>query len=234
MGISYRDLVYSVLLHVGLLVMITMLNPFAMNIGRDFDSVAVNIISMPPLGEPELIKESAPEVAIPQATFEEPAEIPISKPESKTEKKTIEKKEETPEPKPRKDTDYKGQATKADENRAGGTDISDQLGAGTKFGSAAVDNANFQYPYYFVQAFGKIQRNWSNPVAANQPLSCIIYFKVIRFGTILDPEIEKSSGVEAYDRACLRALQAASPLPPLPKDFGDDIIGIYLEFPYKP
>jgi TonB family protein len=234
MGISYRDLVYSILLHAGLLIMITMLNPFSMNLSRDFDSVAVNIISMPPLGDPELIKGSAPEISIPQATLDEPADIPISKPESKTEKKPVEKKEETPKPKPKKDTGYKGQAAKADETQAGGTDISDQLGAGTAFGSAAVDNANFQYPYYFVQAFGKIQRNWSNPVAANQPLSCIIYFKVIRFGTILDPEVEKSSGVEAYDRACLRAVQASSPLPQLPTDFRDDIIGIYLEFPYKP
>jgi TonB family protein len=203
---------------------------------RDFDSVAVNIISMPPLGDPELIKGSMPEIAVPQATIEEEAVFPISKPEAKTEMKPVEKKEDTPKPKPkpRKDEGYKGNAQEAETSQTGGTDVSDQLGAGTKFGSAAVDNANFQYPYYFVQAFGKIQRNWSNPVAANQPLSCVIYFKVLRSGSIMDPGLEKSSGVDAYDRACMRALQASSPLPPLPSDFRDDIIGIHLEFPYEP
>jgi TonB family protein len=234
MGITSRDFVYSVILHFGLLLTITMLNPFSIGRQPDFDSVAVNIITMPPLGNPDLIKGAMPEVSIPQATVEDEAVIPISKPESKTELKPVEKKKETPKPKPEKDTGYKGDASKAKKTEAGGADVSDQLGAGTKFGSVAVDNANFQYPYYFVQAFSKIQRNWSNPVAANQPLSCIIYFKIIRSGTVLDPQIEKSSGVEAYDRACMRALQASSPLPPLPTDFRDDIIGIHLEFPYQP
>lgn len=234
-GITSRDLFYSVLLHIGLIMVITMINPFTVHMRRDFDSVAVNLISMPPLGNPELVKGSMPEITIPRATFEEEAEIPISPPESKTELKPVVKKE-TPEPerKPRRDTGYKGLAQQGDKEQAGGTDVSDQIGPGSQFGSVAVDNANFQYPYYFVQAFGKIQRNWSNPVAANQPLACIIYFKIIRSGTVLDPEIEKSSGVQAYDRACLRAVQASSPLPPLPTDFSDDIIGIHLEFPYQP
>jgi len=236
MGITSRDLFYSILLHIGLLLLITMLNPFVTGMRSDFDSVAVNIISMPPLGDPELIKGSMPEIAIPQATMEEEAIIPIEKPESKRELKPVAKKEPPPEPKkkPRQDPGYQGQTQTADKTQAGGTDVSDQIGAGTKFGSVAVDNASFQYPYYFIQAFGKIQRNWSNPVAANQPLSCIVYFKIIRSGTVLDPEIEKSSGIPAYDRACLRAIQTSSPLPPLPTDFRDDIIGIHLEFPYQP
>jgi len=215
--------------------MITMLNPFSIRGRTDFDSVAVNIITLPPLGNPDLIKGSMPEISIPQATVDEEAVIPISDPESKTDLKPVKKKEETkPKPKPKEDQGYKGDAKKSDASKAGGTDVSDQLGAGTKFGSVAVDNANFQYPYYFVQAFGKIQRNWSNPVAANQPLSCIIYFKIIRSGSVLDPQIEISSGVAAYDRACLRAVQASDPLPQLPTDFSDDIIGIHLEFPYQP
>ena len=236
MGITSRDFIYSLALHIGLLLMITMLNPFAIGIRPDMDSVAVNIISMPPLGDPELIKGQMPEISIPQATIEDIAEIPITNPESKTKPKPVEKKKETPKPKPKKEKDsgYKGQADKGETSKAGGTDVTNQIGAGTQFGSVAVDNANFQYPYYFIQAFGKIQRNWSNPVAANQPLSCIIYFKVIRSGSVLDPEIEKSSGVTAYDRACLRAVQASSPLPQLPTDFRDDIIGIHLEFPYQP
>jgi TonB family protein len=224
MEFTSRDFIYSLFLHGGLLILITLLNPFMVQMRTDFESVAVNIIEMPPLGDPTLIKAQMPEISIPQALTADEIAIPIETPESRTEPEEIERPEEKPKekpkPKPKEDPGYKGMTQKADTTQAGGTD--------------AVDNANFNYPYYFVQAFGKIQRNWSNPVAANQPLSCIIYFEVTRTGSILDSEIEKPSGVQAYDRACQRALQVSSPLPPLPSDFRSDIIGIHLEFPYKP
>lgn len=240
-AISKRDLFYSIILHGGLILMVTMMNPFVVHPSHDLESIGVNIISLPPLGNPDLIQGGKmPEVSIPQALVEDEVAIPISPPESKKEvKKVADKpkpkpKETKPKPKPEKDPGYQGLAQKADKTQKGGADISDKIGPGSKFGAAAVDNASFDYPYYFVQAFGKIERNWSNPVGANQPLSCIVYFKIIRSGTIMDPVVETSSGVPAYDRACLRAVVSSSPLPQLPTDFRDDIIGIYLEFPYKP
>ncbi|MCX6827139.1 MAG: TonB C-terminal domain-containing protein, partial [candidate division Zixibacteria bacterium] len=96
----------------------------------------------------------------------------------------------------------------------GQKDISENLGAGSPFGGAAVDNASFDYPYWFVQAFSKIERNWNNPVYANRPLSCIIYFQVIRSGRFITMEIEQSSTIDAFDRACERAVKLAEPLPP--------------------
>lgn len=239
MELRSRDFFFSLIVHLGLLFAVTLVNPFTVRTGLDFDAVGVNIITLPPLGDPALIKGGdIPEVAIPQAIIEEEVTIPIATPESKTEKYEIEKpqEKETPKPKPepRRDTGYRGDARKGDQQRAGGADVSDQVGAGSIFGTVSVDNASFNYPYYFVQAFGKIQRNWSNPVHANQTISCIVFFQILRSGTILDPTVRKSSGIEAFDRACLRALAASDPLPPLPSDFKDDIIGINLEFPYEP
>jgi TonB family protein len=238
-SISSRDLFFSVILHGTLILMVTVLNPFVVRSSHDLESIGVNIISMPPLGNPDLVKGGEmPEIAIPQALVQDEVAIPIAAPESKREMKKIEKKPKPKEtqhtPKPEKDPGYQALAQKGDKTQKGGTDISDKIGPGSKFGTVAVDNASFDYPYYFIQAFGKIEGNWSNPVAANQPLSCVIYFKIIRSGTIIDPAVEKSSGIEAYDRACLRAVVASSPLPQLPTDFRDDIIGIRLEFPYKP
>lgn len=238
MVVSLKDLTFSIVLHVGLILIITVMNPFTISMAPDFESIGINIIEAPPLGEPELIKAEMPEIPIPQALVEEDISIPLADPEPSTEPlelaKVVDPPKPKPKPKPKKDQGYTGKSKDGETTQQGGTDISDQLGPGTKFGSAAVDNASFNYPYYFVQSFGKIGRNWSNPVAANQPLSCIIYFQIIRSGTVLDPEIEKSSGVTAFDRACLRAVLASSPLPPLPPDFRDDIIGIHLEFPYIP
>lgn len=237
-AIRSKDFLYSLALHIALILMVTMLNPFVVRPRHDFDSVAVNVITMPPLGDAALIEGGMPEISIPEAIVQEEIAIPISPPESKKEIKKTEKKptpaKETPKPEPKKDAGYEGLAKPGDRTQAGGTDVSDKIGPGTKFGTVAVDNASFDYPYYFVQAFGKIQRNWSNPVAANQPLSCVIYFKIIRSGTIIDPEVENTSGVPAFDRACLRAVVSSSPLPQLPTDFRDDIIGIHLEFPYQP
>ena len=235
MEVTGKDLFYSIILHVGLIMMLSVLNPFSVLVKPDFEAVAVNIISLPPMGDPAKIVEEMPEITIPQATFEEEAAIPVSPPESVTEEKELEKpvEKEKPKPKPRRDEGYQGNAEKGETTQKGGSDVSDMLGPGSPFGSATVDNANFRYPYWFNQSFGKINRNWSNPVQANQPLSCFIYFEVLRSGTVLDPIIETSSGIPAYDRACLRAVQAVS-LPPLPNDFRDDIIGIRLEFHYQP
>lgn len=232
MGITTRDLAYSIGLHITLIFVVVVLNPFVVAMRPQFDAVTVNIISLPPLGDPALLKGDQLKVSMPPKTVEDKAAVPIAAPESKTKtKKADSKKKETA--KPARDTKYKGDAVKGNGSE-GGKDVTGQLGPGSKFGTVSVDNAGFDYPYYFIQTFGKIQQNWANPVAANQPLACIIYFQILRTGTVLAPAIEKSSGIEAYDRACLRAVQASSPLPPLPSDFREDIIGIHLEFPYQP
>lgn len=242
MDLTSRDYIFSLILHVGFLVIIALMNPFKIKTHQDFESIAVNVISMPPLGNPELIKTEMPEIAIPTAIVEDDVAIPISDPESKTEKLEIEKpvvkpKAEKPKPEPKKekkDTGYQSNTKTGESSQQGGTDITDQLGAGSIFGSVEIDNPNFNYPYYYIQAFGKIERNWSNPVASNQPISCVVYFQIMRTGTILETRIETTSGLEVYDRACLRALQASAPLPPLPANFSEDIIGIYLEFLHEP
>jgi len=228
-AVSPKDFLFSLLLHAGFILGIMMLNPFTVRLHPKFESVAVNIISLPPRGNPDLLKGETPKISIPKQTVKEQKAGPLPTP-SKTKKQRSSKKAPS---KVKNSAGYIDDGKKGSETQAG-VDIGEALGPGSKFGSVAIDNANFNYPYYFIQAFDKVQQNWSNPVAANQPLSCIIHFQIIRSGTVLDPSIEQSSGVPAYDRACLRAVQASSPLPPLPVDFRDDIIGIHLEFPYQP
>ncbi len=241
MEITKRDIFFSLFFHVGLLLILTLLNPFNVLNRPDFDSIGVNIIEMPPLGSPDLvIPEKVPEVVIPEALEVEEAAIPLETPESREEPKEIEQTQEEPKelpkPQPKEDKGYQGQTKTADKNQTGtdGTDVSDQLGPGSKLGSIRVDNASFNDPTYYRRAGNKIERNWVNPVNANQKLSCEIHFLILRTGTIIDPTVTKTSGIDAYDRACMRALQTSTPLPPLPSEFQDDIIGITLEFPYDP
>ena len=78
MEFTSRDFIYSLFLHGGLLILITMLNPFTVHMRTDFESVAVNILEMP-LGDPTLIKAEMPEISIPQALVEDEIAIMRSK-----------------------------------------------------------------------------------------------------------------------------------------------------------
>ena len=228
-----QDLLLSFLLHFLVVIAMVISSPFKPRVRTDIgDVIKVNLAYMP-----ASLKPPAPEpVAIPQQVIADEPLVPITEVASVTKAKPITKPK--PKPKPDKDDTYHREAETGKDDQPGlengQKDITDNLGAGSKFGGAAIDNASFDYPYWFVQAFGKIERNWSNPVFSNQPLTCTIYFQVIRSGRIIKTEIENSSGIDAFDRACERAVKLSQPLPPLPDQFAEEIIGIHLEFPYVP
>ena len=104
---------------------------------------------------------------------------------------------------------------------------------GSEFGFARLDAVGFDSPIYLNVLFGKIRNLWENPYAGADILQCTIYFVISREGKIADSAIEKTSGIEAYDQAALRAVLASKP-PPLPAQFGSDELGIHLEFQYLP
>jgi len=231
-----QDLVLSFLLHFLAILTLVVLTPFKPGIKVDLNDVIKVHMATLPAAQPKA--EIIEPVTVPQPVVADDPIAVVTETKSVTEAKPVEKAKPKPKPKEKKDDTYKPQAQKGAEDKAGlengQKDVSENLGAGSKFGGAAIDNASFQYPYWFVQAFGKIERNWTNPVYASKPISCIIYFQVIRSGRIIKTEIEQSSGIDAFDSACERAVKLSQPLPPLPNDFTDEIIGIHLEFPYSP
>lgn len=104
---------------------------------------------------------------------------------------------------------------------------------GSEFGSARLDAAGFDSPYYLNVLFSKIRNRWDNPYEGIDTIDCTIYFVVDRKGKIIDSAIESTSGLSAYDQAALRAVLAARP-PPLPNQFGSEELGIHLQFRYLP
>ena len=225
-----QDYLISILLH--LIVVLTMVVsvPFKPRIKTDLgDIIRVNLASMPRSMMPGPEKPAV----IPKATTTEKIATPITTNKSADKAKAIEKAKKKKEDKKKKPGTEVGKEDKFG-TADGQKDVSDNLGPGSIFGGASIDNANFDYPYWFVQAFNKIERNWRNPVYAQQSLSCIIYFQVIRSGKIMEAKIEKSSGIDTFDRACERAVKMSEPLPQLPREFVEEIIGIHLEFPYIP
>jgi TonB family protein len=61
-----------------------------------------------------------------------------------------------------------------------------------------------------------------------------IVFHIRRNGTVEDASVETSSGVPLFDQVALRAVLAASPLPPLPADFKMDRVRLLFDFEKVP
>jgi TonB family protein len=98
-----------------------------------------------------------------------------------------------------------------------------QMGAAV----AAFDNPDFTYGYYVDQMLAKISSNWARPPVGSG-VEATLYFRIQRDGRITDLSIARSSGINAFDLAALRAVQASSPLPPLPRAFHEDSLGVNL------
>ena len=235
-----REIVISIVLHLAVVLLLLAATPFGQTPDRPLgDVIRVDLVlGMEPLAEvaapePEIIEpDPTPSRTIPQPADEEPIEIPISDPTTIDDPVDVEPEEEKPEPEPERQPPSNSGQTQPEEQ---GSEIHSPVTAGASpFAGARIDNASFQYPYWFTQAFNKILRQWRNPVASNASLVCVIYFQVIKSGRIIEAEVESSSGIEQFDEACLRAVTSSAPFPPLPRQFGDEIIGLSLPFKYEP
>ena len=74
-----------------------------------------------------------------------------------------------------------------------------------------------------------MESNWYRPPAPAET-RCRVRCRVDRTGRLLEAGIEESSGVAAFDRAALRAVYAATPLPPLPQGFSGQALTVHLDF----
>jgi TonB family protein len=92
----------------------------------------------------------------------------------------------------------------------------------------SLDSANFPFSYYLRQVTGRIEENWVRP---QQDLGrVVVYFRIKRDGTIVEPQIHESSRNSAVDLLASGAIKRSEPFPPLPVEFGGDYLGIYLCF----
>jgi protein TonB len=86
--------------------------------------------------------------------------------------------------------------------------------------------AAFPYDYYLDQMLGRIRQSWMRPPV--EGIEAVITFRVLRNGEVTEAEIRESSGSRAFDLAALRAVRNASPLPPLPASFREDLLTVNL------
>ena len=188
----------------------------------------VHLASPPPA-------KGIPEPAVPKAVSQ--TEI---KPQKKTElvkeqtrvaeiNKDKKPKRQKPEPKP-KPAEVEETPTSDQQQNKG---LPEGVSLGSEFGSARLDVAGFDSPYFLNVLFGKIRNQWDNPYEGQNGIQCTIYFVISRDGHIVDSVIETSSGIMSFDQSALRAVLNCRP-PPLPGQFGAEELGIHLQFQYIP
>jgi len=227
-----RDIFLSIFLHMIIITAVLLSAPFESKGSFNFDEVIkIKAVSIPDLS-PTPSSITTP-VTIPEMLAEAPVNIPIESPSSIKKPKVIKQRKKRP-PKKVKKRNHSTSSQRVNTNNSSKKIEVGATAVGTPFGGATIDNASFNYPYWFVQAFNKIQSNWHNTVAIDGSVVCVVYFQVIRSGRLIEVRVEQSSGIPAFDKTCVAAIERSAPFPPLPKDFLDEIIGITLPFKYEP
>ena len=118
-------------------------------------------------------------------------------------------------------------ASSSNRQAAGNTGI----GLGGTPGGTRFDQ-DFEYAFYQRQMIARIQANWQQIPVRGQA-TVVIRFTIFRDGNISDAEVETSSGQSLLDRAALRAVVLAEPLPRLPDSYPRDRVGVHLLFTYS-
>jgi protein TonB len=98
------------------------------------------------------------------------------------------------------------------------------LGAGSGGGEEP-----FPFSYYLNRVLAIIESNWFRPPAPPDT-RCRVRCVIDRSGRLVEAGLEQESASPAFDRAALRAVYAAVPMPPLPQGFGGTTLTLHLEF----
>jgi protein TonB len=96
-------------------------------------------------------------------------------------------------------------------------------------GVTGLEGGDFPYTLYLSGMVKKIGDNWRRPQIDPGP-GVVIYFRILRNGTIVESRVETSSGNATVDRVALSAVRSSSPLNPLPFGFEGNYLGVHQTF----
>jgi len=96
-------------------------------------------------------------------------------------------------------------------------------------GSSPGIPADFHFTYYIERMLALIESRWYKP-SAPPGTRARVRFVILKSGKVEGIQLEESSGISSFDRAALRAMYAANPLPPLPPAYGKPSLTVHLSF----
>ena len=113
-----------------------------------------------------------------------------------------------------------------DTGGGGGRGLS--VGENTGGGAPGIP-ADFHFTYYIERMLALIESRWYKPTAP-PGARARVRFVILKSGKVEGIQLEESSGISSFDRAALRAMYAANPLPPLPPAYGKPSLTVHLSF----
>ncbi|MBN4076614.1 TonB family protein [Gemmatimonas aurantiaca] len=244
LGLNSKALTISLVIHGMMAAGFMITHPFGAPNRPEFEIISVGI-SAPAQKQAQKVKQAPPpppekeEQAKPK-TQKKP-EPPKEKIQPSLDKKSEPQIKKTPPKKEKKDTEPEYEYSETPSYAEGGykeSAESSESSFSEEFSNAefsgSFDSPGFAYPDWNYRGFEKIARAWNNRAFSTRALFCKIHFFVLKSGRVHSIEIEESSGNPVYDRGCKQAVKRAAPLPPLPRNFAHEEVGISLIFPYKP
>jgi protein TonB len=106
----------------------------------------------------------------------------------------------------------------------GGLSVGESVG-----GNASGIPADFHFTYYIERMLALIESRWYKP-SVPPGTRTRVGFVILKSGRVEGIRLEESSGISSFDRAALRAMYAANPLPPLPPAYGKPSLTVHLSF----
>ena len=96
--------------------------------------------------------------------------------------------------------------------------------------AARFEGARLPHAAYLDSLVRDVSRAWLKPRSARPGRPAVLLFVIARDGRVSGLVVEQGSGVALYDRSALRAVQLASPLPPLPPSYLNPVLKVHFEF----
>jgi TonB family protein len=85
---------------------------------------------------------------------------------------------------------------------------------------------------YYTEIWRRIKLQWALPggMMPKNALESVISITILRSGTVTETKFEKSSGNRYFDDSVMKAIQKASPLPPLPEWINGSSLSVGIRF----
>jgi TonB family protein len=89
-----------------------------------------------------------------------------------------------------------------------------------------------QMSAYYAAIWSRIKGKWALPqgILPSDVLEAVIDVTILRTGAVTEVNFEKRSGNRYFDESAMKAIQRASPLPPLPAVVGGSSIQVGIRF----